>query len=89
MFILRRVLPCGTEENTEIGDFYRLITKKTSLKAFELLADDLGLADSVCAIIYFCPMIPYKLDGESYIVIPEDIHAYIMSESGQTFARIN
>ena len=89
MFILRRILPSRTEENTEIGDYYRLICKKSSPKEFEKFAKEYQFADTISAIVMFSPVSHDPTDNETYMPILSNEVAYIMSESGQTFARIN
>jgi len=89
MFILRRILPSRMEEDTEIGEYYRLISKNSSPKEFEIFAKENQFADTVVAVVMFSPVFHNPTDNETYMPIICDEAAYIMTENGQTFARIN
>ena len=89
MFILRRFLPYGTEENTELGDYYRLVSRRTSPKDFDLFAKENSLADEVYAVVVFEPTMHTGTLNETYMPLVDGVVAYIMNEKGQTFARIN
>jgi len=82
MFILRKITGDGLQMNFALGDDYNFVDKEANPKEFNSMKDFFKWDDEVYAFV------SYK-DGARTMPLYPKQKAFIMTESGKTFANVS